>query len=37
MERLRVGFIDGVTHVVEFDVANLFGEIDHEVLLTEVG
>lgn len=36
MERLRVGFIDGVTHVVEFDIANFFGEIDHERLLTEV-
>jgi RNA-directed DNA polymerase len=37
MERLRVGFIEGVTHVVEFDIANFFGEIDHERLLTEVG
>ena len=34
MERLRVGFIDGVTHVVEFDIANFFGEIDHDRLLT---
>jgi RNA-directed DNA polymerase len=33
MERLRVGFIDGVTHVVEFDIANFFGEIDHDRLL----
>lgn len=37
MERLRTGFIDGVTHVVEFDIANFFGEIDHGRLLTEVG
>ena len=37
MERLRVGFIEGVTHVVEFDIANFFGEIDHQRLLTEVG
>ncbi|WP_276822558.1 group II intron reverse transcriptase/maturase [Mycolicibacterium mageritense] len=36
MERLRTGFIEGVTHVVEFDIANFFGEIDHERLLTEV-
>jgi RNA-directed DNA polymerase len=36
MERLRVGFIDGVTHVVEFDIANFFGEIDHDRLLAEV-
>ena len=36
MERLRVGFIEGVTHVVEFDIANFFGEIDHDRLLTEV-
>ena len=37
MERLRVGFIEGVTHVVEFDIANFFGEIDHDRLLIEVG
>jgi RNA-directed DNA polymerase len=37
MERLRVGFIEGFTHVVEFDIANFFGEIDHDRLLTEVG
>jgi RNA-directed DNA polymerase len=37
MERLRVGFIDGVTHVVEFDIANFFGEIDHQRLLELVG
>jgi RNA-directed DNA polymerase len=37
MERLRVGFINGVTHVVEFDIANFFGEIDHDRLLELVG
>lgn len=37
MERLRVGFIEGNTFVVEFDIANFFGEIDHQRLLTEVG
>lgn len=37
MERLRVGFIEGYTFVVEFDIANFFGEIDHGRLLTEVG
>ncbi|MGW3473722.1 group II intron reverse transcriptase/maturase [Saccharopolyspora sp. NPDC000995] len=37
MERLRVGFIEGVTHVVEFDIRNFFGEIDHERLLELVG
>jgi RNA-directed DNA polymerase len=37
MERLRVGFIEGVTHVVEFDIRNFFGEIDHDRLLAEVG
>jgi RNA-directed DNA polymerase len=36
MERLRVGFIEGHTFVVEFDIANFFGEIDHDRLLTEV-
>jgi RNA-directed DNA polymerase len=37
MERLRVGFIEGHRFVVEFDIANFFGEIDHERLLAEVG
>ncbi|MFY1620957.1 group II intron reverse transcriptase/maturase [Micromonospora sp. WMMD736] len=37
MERLRVGFIEGVTHVVEFDIAKFFDEIDHDRLLAEVG
>ena len=36
MERLRVGFIEGVSHVVEFDISNFFGEIDHDRLLVEV-
>ncbi|WP_084293670.1 reverse transcriptase domain-containing protein [Mycobacterium gastri] len=36
-ERLRRGFIEGYQFVVEFDIANFFGEIDHERLLTEVG
>lgn len=33
MERLRVGFIQGVSHVVEFDIRNFFGGIDHERLM----
>jgi len=37
MERLRVGFIEGVTHIAEFDIRNFFGEIDHQRLLAEVG
>ncbi|UVF76649.1 group II intron reverse transcriptase/maturase [Gordonia mangrovi] len=37
MERLRTGFIEGHRFVVEFDIANYFGEIDHERLLVEVG
>jgi RNA-directed DNA polymerase len=36
-ERLRRGFIEGDQFVVEFDIANFFGEIDHDRLLTEVG
>ena len=36
-ERLRTGFIEGQVFVVEFDIANFFGEIDHDRLLTEVG
>ncbi len=36
MERLRSGFIEGQVFVVEFDIANFFGEIDHSRLLTEV-
>jgi RNA-directed DNA polymerase len=30
-------FIEGYQFVVEFDIANFFGEIDHERLLAEVG
>ncbi len=37
MERLRVGFIEGYTFVVEFDIANFFGEIDHDRLLELLG
>lgn len=33
MERLRTGFIEGYQFVVEFDIANFFGEIDHDRLL----
>ena len=29
-ERLRRGFIEGYPFVVEFDIANFFGEIDHD-------
>jgi RNA-directed DNA polymerase len=36
MERLRTGFIEGQVFVVEFDIANFFGEIDHDRLLTQV-
>jgi len=32
-ERLRTGFIEGYQFVVEFDIANFFGEIDHDRLL----
>jgi RNA-directed DNA polymerase len=35
MERLRTGFIEGYVFVVEFDIVNFFGEIDHERLLAE--
>lgn len=37
MERLRVGFIEGFTHVAEFDIRNFFGEINHQRLLELVG
>jgi RNA-directed DNA polymerase len=37
MERLRTGFIAGCHFVVEFDIANFFGEISHERLLAEMG
>jgi RNA-directed DNA polymerase len=32
-ERLRTGFIEGCQFVAEFDIANFFGEIDHDRLL----
>ena len=37
MERLRVGFIEGASHVVEFDIRDFFGSIDHQRLLELVG
>ena len=37
MERLRTGFIAGATVVVEFDIRNFFGSIDHDRLLAMVG
>jgi RNA-directed DNA polymerase len=37
MERLRVGFIEGFTQVVEFDIRDFFGSIDHQRLLAAVG
>jgi RNA-directed DNA polymerase len=37
MERVRVGFIEGCQFVAEFDIANFFGEIDHDRLVAEVG
>jgi RNA-directed DNA polymerase len=36
MERLRVGFIAGGTQVVEFDIRDFFGSIDHQRLLGAV-
>lgn len=36
MERLRVGFIQGGTQVVEFDIRDFFGSIDHQRLLGAV-
>ena len=37
LERLRVGFIEGNEFVFEADIANFFGEIDHDKLLSLVG
>ena len=37
MERLRTGFIEGNTWVVEFDIRDFFGSIDHQRLLAAVG
>ena len=36
MEQVRVGFIKGATHVVEFDITDFFGSIDHDRLLAMV-
>lgn len=36
MERLRVGFVEGATHVVEFDIRGFFDRIDHDRLMAEV-
>jgi RNA-directed DNA polymerase len=36
MERVRTGFIAGNTFVVEFDIRDFFGSIDHQRLLTAV-
>ena len=33
LERLRRGFLEGYQFVFEFDIANFFGEIDHDRLL----
>jgi RNA-directed DNA polymerase len=37
MERLRTGFIEGFTWVVEFDIRSFFTEIDHARLMELVG
>jgi hypothetical protein len=37
MERVRKGFIEGYTFEAEFDIRNLFNEIDHERLIELVG
>jgi RNA-directed DNA polymerase len=37
MERVRKGFIEGHTFVVEFDIRNFFNEIDHTRLMELVG
>ena len=36
MERLRVGFVQGHVFVVEFDIKDFFGRIDHDRLMAEV-
>jgi RNA-directed DNA polymerase len=36
MERVRTGFIAGNTFVVEFDIRDFFGSIDHQRLLASV-
>lgn len=37
MEHIRKGFIDGYVFVVEADIRDFFGTIDHQVLLEAVG
>ncbi|MGH9655159.1 MAG: group II intron reverse transcriptase/maturase, partial [Bryobacteraceae bacterium] len=37
LERIRVGFIEGREFVFEADIKNIFGEIDHDRLLSLVG
>jgi RNA-directed DNA polymerase len=37
MERVRTGFVQGFTWVVEFDIASFFPEIDHSRLIELVG
>ena len=37
MERVRTGFIEGYTFVMEFDIRNFFNEIDHARLIELVG
>jgi RNA-directed DNA polymerase len=37
MERLRIGFTKGYTHVAEFDIRDFFNRIDHDRLLALVG
>jgi RNA-directed DNA polymerase len=36
MERVRTGFIEGYTFVMEFDIRNFFNEIDHARLISLV-
>ena len=36
MERLRVGFIEGDQFVFEADIANFFGSLDHDILMSLV-
>lgn len=37
MERIREGFIDGYVFVVEADIRDFFGSMDHQLLLEAVG
>lgn len=36
-ERIRVAFIKGFTHVAEADIRGFFDNLDHEVLMAQVG